>query len=266
MPSLEQYLLEVSNLSITAGLKIMTYYLQDKKIMIKEDQSLLTDADLDSNKIICKGLIKIDPNIPIMSEESFVDWKTRRHWKKYWLIDPLDGTKEFIKKNDEFTVNIALIENNKPILGVIYAPALFSLYFGYQNFGSYRLQCLSKIGSLNNSDKIKVNLKKKSDYLSIVGSRSHSNEEFNQWIKNNMINYDVVSRGSSLKICHIADGNADIYPRFGPTSEWDIAAGHIILNEAGGRIYSIDNKEIVYNKKENILNPSFIASGLVINE
>ena len=266
MPLFEKYLLEVSNLAISAGHAIIEHYQKDIKVTIKEDQSPLTNADLDSNNIICSGLLKIDPSIPIISEESFVDWQTRKEWNKYWLIDPLDGTKEFINKNGEFTVNIALIENNKPVLGVIYVPVLSTLYFASQNYGSYKLNCSSKLDSLNKSNKIHVNNKKKSDHLFIIGSRSHSNENFNEWIQENIEDYELLKKGSSLKFCKIGDGAADLYPRFGPTSEWDIAAGHIILIEAGGRVYSIDNDEIVYNKKENILNPYFIASGLMKNE
>ena len=123
-----------------------------------------------------------------------------------------------------------------------------------------------RLDSLNESKKIQVNNKKTSDHLFIIGSRSHSNEGFNKWVKENIKDYKLIKKGSSLKFCHIADGNADLYPRFGPTSEWDIAAGHIILTEAGGSICSIDNEEIVYNNKENILNPYFIASGLMKNE
>jgi 3'(2'), 5'-bisphosphate nucleotidase len=260
MPLFEKYLLEVSNLAISAGHAIIEHYQKDIKVMIKEDQSPLTNADLDSNNIICSGLSKIDSTIPIISEESFVDWQIRKEWNKYWLIDPLDGTKEFINKNGEFTVNIALIENNKPVLGVIFVPVLSILYFASQNFGSYKLNCSSNLNSLNESTKIQVNEKNKSNHLLVIGSRSHSNEDFNKWVKENIEDYELIKTGSSLKFCHIADGNADLYPRFGPTSEWDIAAGHIILTEAGGIINSIDSEEILYNTKENILNPFFIAS------
>ena len=260
MPLFEQYLLEVSNLAISAGHKIMKYYKKDTKVMIKEDQSPLTNADLDSNDIICSGLSKIDSTIPIISEESFVDWQIRKEWNRYWLIDPLDGTKEFINKNGDFTVNIALIENYKPVLGIIFVPVLSTLYFASQNYGSFKLHCSSNLSSLNKSNKIQVNEKKRSDHLLVIGSRSHSNEGFTQWVQENIENYELIKAGSSLKFCRIADGSADLYPRFGPTSEWDIAAGHIILKEAGGSVISVDNNEIIYNAKENILNPYFIAS------
>ena len=164
----QKYLLEVSNLAITAGIKIIDHYQTEIQVAIKEDQSPLTKADLDSNNIISQGLSKMDSTIPIISEESFVDWQIRKEWNKYWLIDPLDGTKEFINKNGEFTVNIALIENNKPVLGVIYVPVLSTLYFASQNYGSYKLNCSSKLDSLNKSNKIHVNNKKKSDHLFII--------------------------------------------------------------------------------------------------
>ena len=149
---------------------------------------------------------------------------------------------------------------------MIFVPALSILYYASENFGSYKNNCSDFLHSLDESNKIQVNEKNKSDHLLVIGSRSHSNEDFDKWVKKNIKSYEFIKKGSSLKFCHIAEGNADLYPRFGPTSEWDIAAGHIILIEAGGKIFSIDNKEIVYNKKENILNPYFIASGLTINE
>jgi 3'(2'), 5'-bisphosphate nucleotidase len=266
MLTFEKYLLEVSNLAIVAGCKIMDHYQIETKIMTKEDQSPLTKADLDSNDIIFSGLQRIDPSIPIISEESLVDWQTRKEWKKYWLIDPLDGTKEFIDKNGEFTVNIALIENNIPVLGVIFAPAISKLYYASKNFGSFTLCCNKFLETLDKSSRNQVNKKNKSDQLLVIGSRSHSNKSFDKWLANNILNYELIKRGSSLKFCNIAEGSSDLYPRLGPTNEWDIAAGHIILIEAGGSIYGIDNEEIVYNTKANMLNPYFIASGLITNE
>ena len=263
---LSTLILPLNNIAICAGKIILTYYKNLKNIEIKDDNSPLTEADLESNAFIIKKLKQIDPAIPILTEESLVEWSARKKWSTYWLVDPLDGTKEFINQNGEFTVNIALIQNNKPTLGIIYAPALSTLYYAYKNFGSYKLSCSNILNNLDDSKKIHVNKKNKSDHLLVIGSRSHSNENFNRWIDDNIENYEIVKKGSSLKFCNIADGNADIYPRFGLTSEWDIAAGQIILKEAGGDIKSIDNKEIVYNTKENILNPYFIASGMATNE
>ena len=251
-------LLEIINISVDAGEVILNYYNENVDVIYKDDESPLTKADLASHKIITDSIKKITPDIPILSEEEFIDWKIRKKWKKYWLIDPLDGTKEFIKKNDEFTVNIALIENNRPILGVIYTPALNELFYSIKNFGSYKILTKKKLNTLKEAKRISIN-KKKSNKIKIVGSRSHSNPILDKWVNKNFNEFDILQKGSSLKFCLIAEGSADIYPRFGPTSEWDIAAGHIILEEAGGKLKSIDNKEILYNEKENILNPDFFA-------
>jgi 3'(2'), 5'-bisphosphate nucleotidase len=171
----------------------------------------------------------------------------------------LDGTKEFIKKNGEFTVNIALIENNKPILGVIFAPVKSDIYFAQKNYGSYKINSSSELIDLKEAKKIFVS--NQSNIKRIIGSRSHSNQSFDSWVNKNFSNTEIVQAGSSLKFCLIAEGVADIYPRFGPTSEWDIAAGHIIVNEAGGRVRTFENIKIYYNEKEDLLNPFFYAIG-----
>ena len=254
----KENLLEIVNISVDAGEVILNYYNENVDVIYKDDESPLTKADLASHKIITDSIKKITPDIPILSEEEFIDWKIRKKWKKYWLIAPLDGTKEFIKKNDEFTVNIALIENNRPILGVIYTPALNELFYSIKNFGSYKILTKKKLNTLKEAKRISIN-KKKSNKIKIVGSRSHSNPILDKWVNKNFNEFNILQKGSSLKFCLIAEGSADIYPRFGPTSEWDIAAGHIILEEAGGKLKSIYNKEILYNEKENILNPEFFA-------
>ena len=233
-------LLDICNISIEAGLITNKYYKQKNKIINKADNSPLTKADIDSNEFIIKSLSEINPKFPILSEEKFVEWDIRKKWSKYWLVDPLDGTKEFIKESGEYTVNIALIENNEPILGVIYAPQFSLLYYGSKENGSYKIKCNKKISSLSNSIKINTKNKNSSEKYYIYGSKSHSNSKFMEWIKINFKDYKLIKKGSSIKFCELAEGKADIYPRFGPTSEWDIAAGHIILNEAGGEIKSID--------------------------
>ena len=256
--NINEELLKISNISVEAGRIILDYYNKNLNITFKADESPLTQADLASNKLITDTIKKITPNIPILSEEEFIEWDVRKEWKKYWLIDPLDGTKEFIKKNGEFTVNIALIENNRPILGVIYAPVSNELYFAKKNFGSYKILTSKQLNTLNNAKKISIKINK-TNKVKIIGSRSHSNPILNKWVSKNFNDFQILQKGSSLKFCLIAEGFADIYPRFGPTSEWDIAAGHIILEEAGGKLKSIDNKEILYNEKEDILNPNFFA-------
>ena len=258
----KKLLLDICNIAILAGDEILHFYNEGIEVTCKIDSSPLTKADLASNKFIIDSLNTLDSNIPILSEESLVDWNSRKNWNKYWLVDPLDGTKEFIKKNGEFTVNIALIENNKPILGVIFVPAKSALYFSQKGFGSFLLHTKIALSSLDETKKIVVS--KQSNPVRIIGSRSHSNNIFTNWVNEKFPNAEIIQAGSSLKFCLIAAGEADIYPRFGPTSEWDIAAGHIILSEAGGKILTLENKEINYNEKENVLNPEFIASNNAI--
>ena len=259
MNEINKLLLDICNIAIRAGDEILNFYNEDIEITLKDDSSPLTKADLASNKLILNSLISLDTDIPILSEESLVDWKTRKNWKKYWLVDPLDGTKEFIKKNGEFTVNIALIENNKPILGVIFAPVKSILYFAHKEYGSFKIITKVELNTLDAAKKIAVS--NQSNSPRVIGSRSHSNATFTKWINEKFPTAKIIQVGSSLKFCLIAEGNAEIYPRFGPTSEWDIAAGHIILNEAGGKISTFQNSEINYNTKEDILNPEFYAIG-----
>ena len=254
------FLQPVCNIAIQAGIVINTYYKLKTEVSFKKDRSPLTEADLASNKFIINSLSEIDKDIPILSEESLVDWNVRKNWTRYWLVDPLDGTKEFINQNGEFTVNIALIEKNEPIIGVIYAPALSTLYYASKNKGTYKLFCDQKINSLSDSTRIITNHKKSSDHFKVFKSRSHSNEEFENWVKDYVDDYELIEKGSSIKFCKLAEGKADLYPRFGSTSEWDIAAGHIILTEAGGVLESVDHKKILYNNKETVINPHFIAS------
>ena len=258
----KKLILDICNISIRAGNKTLEYYKDDIEVTHKNDSSPLTKADLASNKIIKTALHNLDKTIPILSEESLVGWSSRKKWNKYWLVDPLDGTKEFIKNNGEFTVNIALVEKNSPILGVIFAPAKSVIYFAQKGYGSFTIHTSVELNSLDEATQIAA--LKQSDPVRIIGSRSHSNNSFTTWVNEKFPEAQIIQAGSSLKFCLIADGNADIYPRFGPTSEWDIAAGHIILNEAGGKILTLSNKEIKYNKKESLLNPEFIASNNAI--
>ncbi len=247
----------VCQIAYEAGEKILEIYNNDYKINFKEDKSPLTIADLESNKIIIGGLTKLKNNYPILSEESFVPWNERKKWNIYWLIDPLDGTKEFINKNGQFTINIALIKNNLPVFGVIYAPVLKKLYFGYKDNGAYLIKIKNTL-DFSKAKKIFASKIIRDKKIKIVGSKSHSNSQFDIWINKTFINYELLKAGSSLKFCMLAEGNADIYPRFGPTSEWDIGAAIAILNEANCEINGI-NEEITFNQKENILNPFFIA-------
>lgn len=249
--------------SIEAGLEILNIYNAPFEIEYKADESPLTTADTAANKIIMKHLSQTD--IPVLSEEGrSIPYQERKNWTKLWIVDPLDGTKEFIKKNDEFTVNIALIQEGKPILGVIYAPVLDELYYGEQNLGAFKVSEASKRFSNNklNGNAQRLPLPSIKTDFGVVASRSHLSPETSAYIDEMKTtrSVQIITKGSSLKLCMIAEGVADVYPRFAPTSEWDIAAGHAIVNAAGGKIVQAANseKELFYNK-EDILNPNFIA-------
>ena len=231
------------NAAIKAGEKILQIYSEDFSVSYKNDNSPLTIADQQANEIIEGYLSKT--NIPILSEEGkLTDYKIRKNWELLWIVDPLDGTKEFVKRNGEFTVNIALVKNGKPILGVIFVPVKGWLYYG------------SSIGSFREIDgkKVKLPLDNKSTNFKVVGSRSHHSPETKEYfddIKKRKKNVEIVSMGSSLKICLVAEGSADIYPRFAPTMEWDTAAGHAIAKYAGKKLIDLDTKkEMTYNRKE----------------
>ena len=249
----------IINVSKNAGQSILDIYNDENKfnnIEIKKDNSPLTLADKASNNIICSSLKKLYPDIPILSEEgTTIDYYERKKWKNFWLIDPLDGTKEFIKRNGEFTVNIALIKDSKPILGVVYAPVLDITWYGSKDIGSFKIEGDSNSKKINVINSIDDNKN-----IKIVSSRSHSNspklEEYTSQFKK----FELIKMGSSIKICLVADGSAHYYPRFGPTMEWDTAAAHAIVKYAGGNILNINSKlELRYNK-ENLLNPGFLVN------
>ena len=187
----ENILLQLCNAAITAGNRVLDFYELDTEIIYKEDESPLTKADLDSNKILLSSISKITPNVPILSEEEFIEWDTRKNWETYWLIDPLDGTKEFIKKNDEFTINIALIEYNQPVLGIIYAPAFGSLFFSKKNNGSYKIYTKNNLNTFKNSEKISVKYTN-NEKIRVIGSRSHSNIAFDNWVKKKFTNFFIM--------------------------------------------------------------------------
>ena len=238
-----------------AGNAIMDIYKKETfNQQFKSDNSPLTVADIASNNIIIGGLKQLTPNIPILSEESAeISWKERKQWDCYWLIDPLDGTKEFIKKNGEFTVNIALIEDNIPIIGVVYAPAM-----GQTWVGSKHEKIAIKISN-SKTKNIQVKPHKKDETWKVVGSRSHAGNSLKNYL-DNLGSYELISMGSSIKLCLVAEGSAHVYPRLGPTSEWDTAAAHAVVNAAGGRVVNVENDSILaYNTKDSLLNPHFIV-------
>lgn len=247
---------QIIEIAKEAGKAILEIYNSNNfEIEIKDDNSPLTKADKASHAIIEKGLSHLYPEIPIMSEEGKdIEFDDRKNWQTFWLVDPLDGTKEFIKRNGEFTVNIALIENGKPTFGVIYVPVANEVYFGTKENGC------NKIDSSGDTNKISVSKRKYDEPINVVQSRSHSGEEENEFYSKFNIN-ERMSKGSSLKICLVAEGKAEIYFRGGPTWEWDTAAGHAILVSAGGFFTNKDTSELFYNKKEP-KNYGFIASSL----
>ena len=246
---------ELVDICRIAGDKIMEIYkssnISKMEIEYKSDNSPLTIADKKANAIICEALIKKCPTIPILSEEGAkINYNKRKKWSRFWLIDPIDGTKEFIKKNGEFTINIALIENQQPIIGIVYAPALKKYWFGSKD-GAFKLENEKK-------EKIEVN-KNISSSIKVVSSRSHKSPKLDTFLSN-FENYELVNMGSSIKICLVAEGSADIYPRLAPTMEWDTAAAHAVLKYAHGTLIDLDtNKEMVYNRK-NLKNSFFIAN------
>ena len=247
---------KVKSIAKKAGEKILDIYDNEdfsKTIDFKADDSPLTIADKASHIIIEEELEKLNLGYPLLSEEGEIpSYETRKPWNTYWCIDPLDGTKEFIKRNGQFTVNIALIENGAPIMGVVYTPVTDTMYFGDIEKGAFKTEN-------NKTSSIKVN--EKSANRIAVRSKSHAAPEEDEVLNRYNVT-DQISVGSSLKFCMIADGNADIYYRHGPTMEWDTAAGQAVLEAAGGRIYH-DNKEerlFRYNK-ENLLNGSFLCLG-----
>tara|TARA_X000001036_G_C20609862_1_gene778541 strand:+ start:533 stop:1297 length:765 start_codon:yes stop_codon:yes gene_type:complete len=239
-----------------AGKAILEIYSSTEEsinISYKNDNSPLTAADKASNDIICNELEQISRNIPILSEEGkHTDFEERKKWNQFWLIDPLDGTKEFINRNGEFTVNIALIDKGKPILGVVHAP-VNNITWYTDGEKSYKIE--NGISSI-----ISVKTPNLNDKIKVVSSRSHANNPKLENYLNTFKKFELVKMGSSIKICLVADGSAHLYPRFGPTMEWDTAAAHAVVKFAGGNILNMENnKELSYNKS-NLLNPEFLVN------
>ena len=252
-PALEQ-------ISREAGKAILDVYNQAAPIDVdtKSDDSPVTKADIAAHKIIEKGLLALTPDIPILSEEGgLAPFDERKGWNEYWLVDPLDGTKEFLNKNAEFTVNIALIRGNEAVLGYVFVPVLDKLYFGGPEFGSFKTD---KGGSTElTAQKLSLG-----GELKVVGSRRHGAEALDRMLDAISEDFSEISRvnmGSSLKICACAEGGADWYPRLALTSEWDTAAAHAVLSGAGGEIFKPDLTPLRYNTKEEMLNPFFHAVG-----
>ncbi len=258
-----------------AGEAILEVYDSDFAVEQKDDKSPLTLADKRSNEIIENVLEQTvtvnNSTVPILSEEGKeIPYDEREKWEYFWLVDPLDGTKEFIKRNGEFTVNIALIHKHKPVLGIIYIPVKDVFYFAAINIGAYKLEGSEIINDdlsieelIDKAQKLPMDSNDK-ETLTVIGSRSHTSEEFTEFVKQlneKHENVEFISSGSSLKLCLVAEGKADVYPRFGPTMEWDTAAGQAIVEQAKGTVMDTQTKEPLNYNKSNLLNPFFIVSG-----
>ena len=237
-----------------AGDRILEVYATDFDVQSKADESPLTQADLASHKVIAAGLDKLTPDIPVISEEEGLPpFSQRGQWDRYWLVDPLDGTKEFVNRNGEFTVNIALIKDHRPVLGVVRVPVLQKTYIGCEGHGA---EVRDNDGAVR---EIQVSAASRTPPC-VVGSRSHRGASLDAYL-DKLGDYDLVPMGSSLKFCVVAEGTADVYPRLGPTSEWDTAAAQAVVEQAGGSVVKLDGKPLSYNAKEDILNPWFIVIG-----
>ncbi|MEJ2395096.1 MAG: 3'(2'),5'-bisphosphate nucleotidase CysQ [Candidatus Thiodiazotropha sp.] len=245
---------DLLQLAREAGDAILAIYNTDFEVEHKQDNSPLTEADLASHNTIVNALEQLTPEIPVLSEESAkIPFETRRSWSRYWLIDPLDGTREFVKRNGEFTVNIALIEDHCPTFGVVYAPVLDRLYYGIVGEGAW----------LKSGDQAAAPIQvvaQRRQPTKVAGSRSHAGDSLLRFL-DKLGDHELVSMGSSLKLCLVAEGKADIYPRLGPTSEWDTAAAQAVVEAAGGRVTTLDLQPLAYNTKDSLLNPQFLVFG-----
>lgn len=252
------WLPSVVSLARRAGDAILSIYGQQFEVTNKADQSPLTLADTRSHEIIVQGLLALTPDIPVLSEEaSEIPFDERRRWQRYWLVDPLDGTKEFVSRNGEFTVNIALIDAHAPVLGVVHVPVSDTTYTG-------SLLDTSTSGAFRQTGRdpaVRIHTRTPAgNPLRIVGSRSHRGDTLDQYLPK-LEPYELVAVGSSIKFCLVAEGSADFYPRFGPTSEWDTAAAQAIVEAAGGSVTRTDGSKLSYNTKADFLNPHFLVFG-----
>ncbi len=237
-----------------ASAAILEIYGQDFQVDTKSDNSPLTQADLASHRVLGNALEHIAPEIPVLSEEGRdIQWEARRNWPSLWLVDPLDGTREFVNRNGDFTVNVALIEKHIAVLGLVAIPVTGEVYVGIHGQGAWKLD------RAGNRHDVRTQRPARSRPV-VIGSRSHSNQRTRDYFES-LGDHTVMSRGSALKFCVVAEGEADLYPRLGPTSEWDTAAGHAVVEAAGGKVTRADGQPLLYNSKPEILNPEFLVIG-----
>lgn len=244
----------VAQIAGRAGAAILEVYATDFDVDAKDDQSPLTQADMAAHRSIVRELRELTPDLPILSEEAGLpDFGERAKWERYWLVDPLDGTREFVKRNGEFTVNIALIDAHRPVLGVVHIPVMGRTYVGCEGYGA---EVRARDGT---KTAIKVAIESASP-VRVVGSRSHRGASLDAFLEK-LTDFEMVPMGSSLKFCLVAEGAADVYPRLGPTSEWDTAAAQAVVEQAGGAVLRLDGTPLKYNEKDDILNPHFVVVG-----
>ncbi|QCR37770.1 3'(2'),5'-bisphosphate nucleotidase CysQ [Nissabacter sp. SGAir0207] len=240
----------ICQLARDAGAAILEVYegRQPMDVEVKTDDSPVTAADLAAHRVIKRGLEALTPEIPLLSEEDPPAWEVRRNWTRYWLVDPLDGTKEFIKRNGDFTVNIALVEDGKPVLGVVYVPVTGVMYSAADG----------KAWKEENGQRVQIAVRDARPPLVVV-SRSHGSQELQDYLAQ-LGEHQTVAVGSSLKFCLVAEGKAQLYPRFGPTSIWDTAAGHAVAAAAGAQVHDWQGQPLLYTPRESFLNPGFRVS------
>lgn len=254
-PALAQSLTEDAlTLARLAGRRILEVYAGEYEVAIKEDETPVTTADMAAHDIIVKGLGELEPNFPVLSEESdFVPFETRHDWPLYWLVDPLDGTREFLRRNGEFSVNIALIAEGRPLLGVIFAPVLDVAYFATRGAGVFK--------QMGAGECVPIHVRNATDRLTVATSRCPTVGPNMQHFLDGIGEHDEISMGSALKSCLVAEGAADVYARLGPTGEWDTAAAQCIVEEAGGHITDTSLRGLRYNCRESLINPPFMVFG-----
>jgi 3'(2'), 5'-bisphosphate nucleotidase len=255
---LTQLTQDVISIAKQASDKILTIYNTEFDVTSKEDNTPLTEADMAAHHTITEGLSQLTPDIPILSEESVdISFAVRQQWQRYWLVDPLDGTREFVKRNGEFTVNIALIDNHRAILGVIHTPVSGVLYFASNPDSSSQGGAFKQ---MPDEEPVAIQSRAKQQRVLVAGSRSHRGASLNEFLEK-IGDHEIISMGSSLKSCLVAEGSVDIYPRLGPTSEWDTAAAQCIVENAGGELLDLSMKPLLYNTKDSLLNPHFLVIG-----
>jgi len=253
MTDFHRYLDDVRSIAIEAGQRILQVYERDFNVTRKQDNSPLTEADHAAHELILERLSALAPVLPVLSEESAADdYAARASWRRFWLVDPLDGTKEFISRTGEFTVNIALIDQGRPVLGVVHVPVRGETYSACRGRGAFR-----DTGK-NGAEPIRAR-RFNGGPATVVASRSHGNKDTEAFL-DSIGKHDVANMGSSLKFCLVAAGQADVYPRLGPTMEWDTGAAQCVVEEAGGRVVDVEGQPLLYNKTD-LHNPWFIVSG-----